>query len=78
LTQGLFQIGGPVWKAYYAKLVQILLEQQESDGRWPFPNDNLEESRKAGSVYTTAMAVLMLSLEKQYLPIYQRQRKILY
>ena len=35
------------------------------------------EGKKAGEVYSTSMAVLMLSLEKQFLPIYQRQKKIL-
>jgi hypothetical protein len=33
---------------------------------------------KAGPVYATSMAVLMLSQEKQFLPIYQRQRAINY
>lgn len=76
LTQGIFQIGGDLWDTYYDRVVAILLERQESDGHWPFPPDNLEESRKAGEVYATAMGVLLLSLEKQYLPIYQQQRTL--
>ncbi len=78
LTQGMFQLGGERWETYYDQLVAVLLEHQESDGHWPLPHDNLEESRKAGPVYATAMAILQLSLEKQYLPIYQRQKAILH
>lgn len=78
MTQGMFQIGGTLWEDYYNRLAALLLERQESDGHWPFPPDNLDEGVKAGPVYATAMAVLMLSQEKQYLPIYQRQRAINY
>ncbi len=78
MTQGMFQIGGALWEDYYNRLVALLLERQESDGHWPFPPDNLDEGVKAGPVYATSMAVLMLSQEKQFLPIYQRQRAINY
>jgi hypothetical protein len=78
MTQGMFQIGGTLWEDYYNRLADLLLERQESDGHWPFPPDNLDEGLKAGPVYSTSMAVLMLSQEKQYLPIYQRQRAINY
>ncbi len=78
ITQGLFQLGGELWNDYFDRLVEVLLAHQASDGHWPFPPDNLAEGRRAGTVYSTAMAVLMLSLEKQHLPIYQRQAPILY
>jgi hypothetical protein len=78
ITLGMFQAGGHRWDSYYRKLVQVLLRHQESDGHWDFPPDTYEEARAAGKVYATAMAVLMLSLEKQILPIYQRRRSILW
>jgi hypothetical protein len=76
LSQGLFQVGGRRWEEYFERLATILIEHQESDGHWPFPEDYLEEGRKAGPIYATSLAVLQLSLDKQYLPIYQRQHTI--
>jgi hypothetical protein len=78
ITLGMFQTGGERWDGYYRKLVEVLLKHQESDGRWSFPPGTYEEARAAGEVYATGMAVLMLSLEKQILPIYQRRRSILW
>jgi hypothetical protein len=36
----------------------------------------MRQSELAGPAYPTAMAVLILSLEKQYLPMYQRQKQL--
>ena len=74
MTQGMFQVGGPAWEAYGRAIDRVLVEQQSGDGQWPFPPDNAPQGRRAGPAYATAMAVLMLSLEKQYLPMYQRQK----
>ncbi len=74
MTQGMFQVGGETWETYGRAMERVLVEQQSGDGQWPFPADNAAQSRQAGPAYPTAMAVLMLSLEKQYLPIYQRQK----
>ena len=76
LVQGMFQLGDEAWAPYAAPMQKVLVERQTGDGHWEFPPDNKGESREAGHAYTTAMAVLILSLEKQYLPMYQRQKKL--
>lgn len=78
LAQGMLQQGGEAWAAYSGALQKVLLEHQDGDGHWFFPEDNhrIESDAGVGPAYATAMAVLMLSLEKQYLPLYQRQMKL--
>jgi hypothetical protein len=75
LAQGMLQQGGEAWSTYCSALQKILLEHQEGDGHWQFPPDNRasENEDTLGYSYSTALSVLMLSLEKQYLPMYQRQ-----
>ena len=76
MAQGMFQVGGSGWDRYSSELRRVLVEHQAGDGHWPFPPDNAPQSRLAGEPYATAMAVLILSLDKQYLPMYQRQKDI--
>jgi hypothetical protein len=73
MTQGMFQVGEPEWSRYLAPMRALLIEHQAGDGSWPYPPDDVHQGRLAGPAYPTAMAVLILSLEKQYLPMYQRQ-----
>ena len=73
MTQGMFQIGDAAWEGYMAPMRGILVDHQAGDGSWPYPPDDVRQSQLAGAAYPTAMAVLILSLEKQYLPMYQRQ-----
>lgn len=76
LTQGMFQIGGEAWEDFDALMKSELLAHQDGDGKWSFPGSNKPQSRQAGYAYSTAMAILILSLEKQYLPMYQRQSEL--
>ena len=76
MSQGMFQVGGETWNSYRPKMQRVLVDNQEGDGRWGFPPDNKPQSYPAGEAYCTAMAVLILSLDKQYLPMYQRQRSL--
>ncbi len=76
IEQGLFQVGGEAWKSFKPAIQKVLLEHQKGDGHWGFPPDNKKESRLAGEAYSTAMAILILSLDKQYLPMYQRQKRL--
>ncbi|MCJ8330547.1 MAG: hypothetical protein HRT89_14435 [Lentisphaeria bacterium] len=76
ITQGMFQIGGDEWIDYRNKMNKALLENQKGNGRWPLPDNNKGQSSKAGLAYPTAMAILILSLEKQLLPMYQRQKEL--
>jgi hypothetical protein len=73
MTQGMFQIGDPAWERYFTPLRALLLDHQTGDGSWPFAPEDAHQGRLAGPAYSTAMAVLILSMEKQYLPMYQRQ-----
>lgn len=75
-AQGMFQVGGETWEAHRRAMREILLAHQAGDGSWPFPPDNTPQSRLAGPAYPTAMGVLILSLDQQYLPVYQRQRAL--
>jgi len=76
MGQGMFQISDEEWAQFAPAIQRVLLEHQEGDGHWGFPPDNKVQSRLAGEAYATSMAVLILSLEKQYLPMYQRQRRL--
>ncbi len=65
---GMFQIGGRHWIATRDHLTELLLAHRNADGSWM--SNGSEES--SGKPYATAMAVLSLAVEYQYLPIYQR------
>jgi hypothetical protein len=76
ISQGMFQVGGGTWERYRDTVAEILIEHQNGDGSWPFPPDNRPQSRLTGDSYPTSLAILVLSLEKQYLPMYQRQTSL--
>ena len=72
-AQAMFQIGGDYWKWYRTFLHWLLLHPegnaQQASGLWNgVSNDDLQ----AGINYSTAMAVLALTVEYRFLPIYQR------
>jgi hypothetical protein len=66
---GLFQLGDKYFLSYYPRLVSILLAHQGNDGSWLSDDSH---DRTGGRNYCTAMAVLALTVEYRYLPIYQR------
>lgn len=70
-AQAMYQLGGPYWTAWKPISESVLLDLQERDGSWPLPPRTPQEA-DAGRVYTTALAILALSVEFRYLPIYQR------
>jgi squalene cyclase len=63
-SQALYQRGGQDWADYYTKKAAWLLKQQKKDGSW--------EGDGVGSVYGTAIALLLLQLPYSYAPILQR------
>ena len=63
-AQALYQRGGKDWDDYYAKFSSWLLRQQKKDGSW--------EGDGVGSVYGTAIALIILQLLYSLVPIYQR------
>jgi hypothetical protein len=78
MVQGMFQVGGEEWASFGPRMAALLLDHQAGDGTWPYPPGNVsqEQMQSTGAAYPVAMAVLMLSLDKQYLPMYQRQSRI--
>ena len=68
-AQGMYQRGGKYAEHAKQNVEKILLKKQGGDGSWQ-PQGPGEKN--AGKVYSTAMAVLALSVQYHYLPIYQR------
>ena len=72
-AQGMSQRGGLHAAEARKKVEEILLRVQEKGGdhagSWHAPHG---QEQGAGRVYSTALAVLSLSVEYHYLPIYQR------
>jgi hypothetical protein len=61
------QLGGKKWEEYYDRMKRRLLATQKPTGEW-------QERQEAhvGPQYQTAIAVLILSVPADFLPIYQR------
>jgi hypothetical protein len=68
-SQAMFQMGDAPFLTYYPRLAAVLLDHQDKDGSWLSGDGN---DRSGGRNYCTAMAVLALTVEYRYLPIYQR------
>lgn len=68
-TQATFQLGDNFWSHFRPQLHDVLLRNQSDNGSWYSPDP---EGRTYGPTYCTAMAVLALTVEYRYLPIYQR------
>jgi hypothetical protein len=67
-SQAMFQLGGNYWTAYREKLHDALLTNQRDNGSWA----GGDSDGGYGPAYGTSMAVLALTVEYRYLPIYQR------
>jgi hypothetical protein len=67
-TQAANQLGGDVWEESWSRTSSLLHELQSDDGSWP----ESRKAKRAGRPYSTAMAVLALSVRYHYLPSYQR------
>ncbi len=69
-AMGMSRARAEAWAAYSPVLEKVLLEHQKADGTWPTPPGNNEGGH--GTVYTTCMALLALTVERHVLPAYQR------
>lgn len=69
LAQGLYQVGGADAERVRAAAEALLLKEQRGDGAWQAVQG---QEAGIGPVYATGMAVLSLTVECHYLPIYQR------
>jgi prenyltransferase beta subunit len=63
-TQAMYQLGDNFWNAYRPRLHDWLLRMQRTNGSW--------DTEAVGRDYCTAMAVLALTVDYGFLPIYQR------
>ncbi len=63
-AQAKYQRGEREWSQYYRTMARRLISTQSKDGSWM--GDNV------GTVYGTAIAITILALPYQYVPIYQR------
>lgn len=66
-AHALHQIGGSEWEAWYDRIKKLLLEHQLPEGHWIF-----KDQEGVGAVYQTSIAVIVLSVPAEYLPIFQR------
>ena len=67
-SQAMFQLGNNYWLIYRPQLHKLLLDSQQRNGGW-LTNDGV------GTTYSTAMAILALTVEFRLLPIYQRDEE---
>ena len=64
-VQAYYITGDPKWTKYFRMIKRMLLETQQSDGRWRCQVG-------PGDAFGTAVATLILQIPRQYLPIFQR------
>lgn len=68
-AQGMYQSGGKYAETAEKNVRELLVKEQAGDGSWTSGNSS---ENQVGKVYSTAMAVLSLSVKYHYLPIYQK------
>jgi hypothetical protein len=68
-SQAMFQLGNNYWNVFRPHMHKLLLDSQQRNGGW-LTNDGL------GPNYSTAMALLALTVEYRLLPIYQRDEEV--
>ncbi len=68
-SQATFQLGDNYWSYFRPHLHEVLLHNQKDSGCWVGGDF---DAQVYGADYCTAMAVLALTVEYRYLPIYQR------
>jgi hypothetical protein len=64
-VQAYYITGDPKWTQYFKRIKDILLREQQSDGRWQCHTG-------PGDAFGTAVATLILQIPLQLLPIFQR------
>lgn len=69
-SQGLFQLGGDLWKEFEAWMYETYLARQKPDGSWRGIGD------EGNPVYSTSMAILAFTVPYRMLPIYQRDETV--
>jgi len=62
--QAMWHVGGEDWHRWYRAIRDVLLDRQQDGGSW--------SGSSIGVSYATAMALIILQMPKNYLPIFQR------
>ena len=68
-SQAMHQRGGEAAKIAQEQVRSLLLDSQQKNGAWLSP---ASEEQGIGEVYSTSLAILSLSVNHHYLPIYQK------
>jgi squalene cyclase len=68
-AHSMHQVGGRDWEEWYERIRRLLLPRQSPDGSW---NAREHDREGVGPVYQTSIAVIILSVPANYLPIFQR------
>ena len=63
--------GGKAFDAYFSRVVRLLRERQEADGRFPFPPGHGGPIVAMGPGYSTALGILILNVDRGFLPLDQ-------
>jgi hypothetical protein len=63
--------GGKAFDAYFSRVVRLLRERQEADGRFPFPPGHGGPIVAMGPGYSTSLGILILNVDRGYLPVDQ-------
>ena len=65
-AQAMFHHPDPaVWDRYFQLAQEVIREHQANNGSWNYP-DNY------GAAFATSIALIILQIPNQYLPIFQR------
>jgi len=70
LAQGLYQVGGELWRQNYPQVRDSIVKTQAKEGSW----EGSYRSGLPGKLFGTAVGVFALSIPNRYLPILQRGR----
>ncbi len=68
-SQAAFQLGGNYWTVFRPTMHDVLLGMRSGGGFW---DGQTGDAQQGGRAYCTAMALLALTVEYRFLPIYQR------
>jgi hypothetical protein len=70
LGQARFLLGGQRWSRFYATEAGLLVNDQDADGSWLTPEER--SLHQVGAAYATSVALIILQLPYNRLPIFQR------
>jgi hypothetical protein len=71
-SQAMFQLGDNYWNSFRDRLHEQLFTTQNANGSW---TGRVSDDQMFGPNYCSSMAVLALTVEYRFLPIYQRDEQ---